>query len=101
VIQPKPQKVEDITCRFLTDGKVVTQQLEKKILADNRGYALIAYLMKENKSSKGGWQRPFITIRRYRRLDGWWKQVAKLNLSFDLAPVVAKLLTEWKEENYK
>lgn len=90
--------VEDLSIDFEEDGVLVVKQLDKVILSKGAWATIIfKYVQWEKKNEDYGPCR--FTIRRYRKMNGEFRQQAKFNISStDQANKISEALRDWANE---
>ena len=94
--------IDEITIRYEdTEGNVVVRELDKEVLS--RGsWTTIMFLYEELDPRTGEFNGPKITIRRYRKIRGEFRQQSKFNISSQKqALVIADTIYRWSKDNYK
>ncbi len=92
-------KIDDITVRYEdTEGKEIIRELDKEILS--RGaWTTIMFLYEELDPKTGEFKGPKVTIRRYKKIRGEFRQQSKFNISSGKqAMTIANTLTKWFSE---
>ncbi len=90
--------IDDITIKYEdTEGNEVVRELDKEVLS--RGsWTTIMFLYEELDPRTGEFSGPKITIRRYRKLRGEFRQQSKFNISSQKqALVIADTIYRWSE----
>ncbi len=93
------EKIDDITVEYRdTDGNLLTKELDKEILT--RGsWTTILFLYQEIDRSTGKWGEPKVSIRRYKKSGGVFRQQSKFNISNKKQGLkVAEVLRRWYEK---
>ena len=89
-------KIDEITIRYEdTEGNEVVRELDKEILT--RGaWTTIMFLYEELDPRTNGFSGPKVTIRRYKKVRGEFRQQSKFNISSaKQAIVIADTLKRW------
>jgi len=91
-------EVEDLTIDFEEEGVLVVKELDKVILSKGAWATIIfKYQQWEKKIEDYGPCR--FTIRRYRKMNGEYRQQAKFNISSaDQAKKITEALSGWTQE---
>lgn len=93
------EKVEDITITYEEDGKEVVREIDKQILTKG-AWATIIFKFDQWEAPKEAYSKPKFTIRRYRKMNGEYKQQSKFNISSeDQATKIIEALTHWLGED--
>ncbi len=97
------EKIDDITVEYQdTEGNLLTRELDKEILT--RGsWTTIMFLYQDIDRSSGKWAEPKVSIRRYRKSGGVFRQQSKFNISnkkqgLKIADVLLRWYGEEKED---
>ncbi len=89
------ETVEELTVAYEENGVETVKQLDKKVLTKG-AWATIMYRYQEWNAAKNQYSEDKFTIRRYRKLNGEYKQNSKFNISsVDQAKDIIAILTEW------
>ncbi len=89
------EDIEDIGIEYEQDGILVIKQEDKAIIT--RGtWATIVFLYREWDARANAYGPPKVTLRKYRKQRGAYRQEAKFNIgSLDQAAAVAEVLARW------
>ncbi len=90
------ETIEEITIGYVEeDGTVVVRELAKEVLT--RGaWTTIMFLYEELDRRTGEMKGPKVTIRRYRKQGGYYRQQSRFNISSrEQALKVAEVLQRW------
>ncbi len=92
------EDVEDITINYEEDGVQVIEELDKEIIT--RGaWATVLFRYRQWERSREGYGPERYTIRRYRRINGEYRQQAKFNISsVEQARKMVQVLERWIAE---
>jgi hypothetical protein len=86
--------IDEITVQYEEDGEVLVEELEKVILG--RGlWTTIMFRYRERDRKTGDWTAPKATIRRYKKVSGYFRKQDTVNVSEKNAPTVVATLKEW------
>ena len=89
------ETVDDLTLDFEQDGKLVRKTLEKVVLTKG-AWSTIAYLYEEIDRKSGEMGTPKVSIRRYKKASGQYREQSKFNLSgAKQARALVKVLEGW------
>lgn len=91
-------EVDDITIDYEEDGVQVVKELDKAVLS--RGaWATIIFRYRQWERGKEDYGPDRYTLRRYRKVDGEYRQQAKFNISSaDQARKITRALEGWLRE---
>lgn len=89
------EDVEDIGIEYEQDGILVIKQVDKAVIT--RGtWATIAFLYREWDARANDYGPVKVTLRKYRKQRGAYRQESKFNLgSLEQAAAVAEVLARW------
>lgn len=74
------ETIDDITIEYIEDDKVIVKQLDKHVLS--RGsWSTIMFLYQEMDKKTEEYNPPKVTIRRYQKRNGVYRQQSKFNIS--------------------
>jgi len=92
-------KVEELTINYSEDGVQKVRELDKHVLT--RGaWSTIMYLYEDRTRSDEPFSAPKITIRRYRKISGEYRQQSKFNIgSLKQAGEIRDILDRWYRES--
>lgn len=86
---------EDITVEYEEDGKLLIKQLEKEVLTKG-AWTTIIFMYQEMERQGETYQKPKVTIRRYKKSNGMYRQQSKFNISgFKQAKSLIDVLSRW------
>lgn len=89
------EKVEDITVNYEKDGKLLVKELRKEILSKGV-WTTIIFMHQQLSQKTGEYGEPKISIRRYKRVKGFYQIQSKFSFSSDKqAKHVGGVLTKW------
>jgi hypothetical protein len=90
-----PSDVNDLTVNYEEEGVQVIKELDKEILS--RGsWATVVFRYKQWERSKEAYGDDRFTIRRYRKINGEYRQQSKFNISsVDQAKKIIDALQRW------
>lgn len=89
------EKVEDITINYEKDGKLLVKEMKKEILSKGV-WTTILFLHQQLNSRTGEYGEPKISIRRYKRVRGFYQLQSKFSFSSDRqARQVASTIKKW------
>jgi len=92
-------EVDDLTIAYEEDGFEIVQELDKPILSKG-AWSTIVYLYREWDGGKEEYGKHKITIRRYQKRQGEYRQKSKFNLSsIDQAKKLSEIMAGWIEEH--
>jgi len=87
--------VNEITVQYEEEGTVVVKELDKVILSKG-AWATLIFKYQDWDRAKGGYGPPRFTIRRYRKVNGEYRQQSKFNISSaDQASKIIDTLQKW------
>ena len=90
--------VDDLTIAYEEDGFEIVQELDKAILTKG-AWSTIVYLYRDWDGAKEAYSKAKVTIRRYQKRQGEYRQKSKFNLSsLDQASKLNTILAKWIEE---
>ncbi len=90
------ENIEDITINYEDEtGRLIVKELDKEILT--RGsWTTIMFLYQEMDKKTGDYGPPKVSIRRYRKLRGEFRQQSKFNISNKKqALAISGILNKW------
>ncbi len=91
--------VDEITINYEEDGKKIIDEIEKEVISKGGSWVTIGFLYKEFNRRTEEYSTPKVSIRRYRKMDGSYKQQSKFNISGEKqARLVSKTLSKWFPE---
>ena len=92
-------EVDDLTIAYEEDGFEIVQELDKAILSKG-SWSTIVYLYREWDGAKEDYGKHKVTIRRYQKRQGEYRQKSKFNLSsLDQAKKLTDILSAWVADN--
>jgi hypothetical protein len=93
------ETIDDIDIEYVEDDKVVVKQLDKNILT--RGsWTTIMFLYQELDKKTDQYGAPKVSIRRYQKRNGVYRQQSKFNISSaKQGREIIKALQKWFEED--
>jgi len=74
------ERIEDLTIEYKEDDKIIIQQIDKSILTRGN-WTTIMYLFKEMDKKTGEYSDAKVSIRRYQKRNGLYRQQSKFNIS--------------------
>ena len=74
------ERIEDLSIEYKEDDRVIIQQIDKNILTRGN-WTTIMYLFKEMDKKTGEYSDPKVSIRRYQKRNGVYRQQSKFNIS--------------------
>jgi len=87
--------VEDLSIEYIENGVMTVKQLDKEVLSKGAWSTLI-FKYQDWVPSKNEYSDVKFTIRRYRKMDGVYKQQSKFNISSeDQAVKIVEILSKW------
>jgi len=92
------EDIEDATVAYEEEGVQVIEELDKEVIS--RGaWATVLFRYRQWERSRNGYGPDRFTLRRYRRVNGEYRQQAKFNISsVDQARRIVEVLTRWIKE---
>ena len=92
------ENIDDLTIAFYQDDRNVLKEIRKKVLTRGN-WTTIMFLFQELNKKTNEYEAPKISIRRYQKRGGIYKQQSKFNISSaKQAREIAGILTEWFPE---
>lgn len=92
------ENIDDLTIAFYQDDRNVLKEIRKKVLTRGN-WTTIMYLFQELNKKTNEYEAPKISIRRYQKRGGIFKQQSKFNISSaKQAREIAAILLEWFPE---
>ena len=89
--------VDEITINFEEDGLLLCKEVTKEILTKGT-WATIMFKYQDLDKASGEYKAPKISIRRYQKRNGEYKQKSKFNISsIAQAKKVLEVLSKWTE----
>ncbi len=92
------ERAEDISIEFEEDGKLIVKELEKEILSKG-AWTTIMFLYQELDRKTETYQKKKVTIRRYKKIQGVYRQQSKFNISgLKQAKQITEILHSWEDQ---
>lgn len=92
------ENIDDLTIAFYQDDRNVLKEL-KKIVLTRGNWTTIMYLFQELNKKTNEYEAPKVSIRRYQKRGGIYKQQSKFNISSaKQGREIASILVEWFPE---
>ena len=92
------ENIDDLTIAFYQDDRNVLKEL-KKIILTRGNWTTIMYLFQELNKKTNEYEAPKVSIRRYQKRGGIYKQQSKFNISSaKQGREIAAILCEWFPE---
>ena len=92
------ETIDDITIAFYQDDRNVLHQLDKVVLTRGN-WTTIMFLYQELNKKTNEYEAPKVSIRRYQKRGGIYKQQSKFNISSaKQGREISKILTQWFPE---
>lgn len=92
------ENIDDLTISFYQDDRNVLKEIKKKVLTRGN-WTTIMYLFQELNKKTNEYEAPKVSIRRYQKRGGIYKQQSKFNISSaKQAREIAGILTDWFPE---
>jgi len=93
------ENIDDITISFFQDEREVVKQLEKIVLTRGN-WTTIMFKYQEMNKKTGEYDKPKVSIRRYQKRGGIYKQQSKFTISSaKQGRKVAEILNHWFPED--
>lgn len=93
--------VEDLSIEYTDNGVVTVKQLDKQVLSKG-AWATLIFKYQDWVPSKDQYGEIKFTIRRYRKIDGAYKQQSKFNISSEeQAGKIIEILSHWVKPSVK
>ena len=90
--------VDDLTIAFEDDGIELCKEIDKAVLSKG-AWATVIFKYQDWNSSKGEYDQPKMSLRRYRKIKGQYKQQSKFNISsMKQARALTSVLQDWTAE---
>ncbi len=87
--------VDDLSIEYIEEGVTTVKQLDKEILSKG-AWATLVFKYQDWVPSKNEYSDVKFTIRRYRKMDGVYKQQSKFNISSEeQASKIIEILSKW------
>lgn len=87
--------IEEITCTFVEDGKVVRRELEKRVLKKTGVWVTVFYLFSDWSDYRKSFQPPKVMLTRYRFVNGEYKRKKSINMAVSQLAEGMPTLQEW------
>src|SRR4051794_9027963 len=92
------ENVDDLTVAFYEDDRNVVKEIKKKVLTKGN-WATIMYMFQDLNKKTGEYEAPKVSIRRYQKRSGVYRQQSKFNISSaKQAKEMIAVLQEWFPE---
>jgi hypothetical protein len=93
------ETIEELTINFEDEeGKLIVKELAKEILTKG-SWSTIMFLYQDYDPKTEGYSEPKITIRRYRKSGGQFRQQSKFNISGQKQALqISDILRKWMPE---
>ncbi len=92
------ENIDDLTIAFYQDDRNVLKELEKTVLTRGN-WTTIMYLFQELNKKTNEYEAPKVSIRRYQKRGGVYKQQSKFNISSaKQGKEIANILVKWFDE---
>lgn len=89
------ETVEELTISYTDNGVETVKELDKKILSKG-AWATVIFRYQDWNGTKGEYGPDKYSIRRYKKMNGEYRQQSKFNISSaDQAKSIIDALTEW------
>ena len=89
------ENIDDLTIEFFQDDRNVLKQIEKIVLTRGN-WTTIMYLFQELNKKTNEYEAPKVSIRRYQKRGGIYKQQSKFNISSaKQGREIARILQMW------
>src|SRR3990167_9745046 len=89
------ETIDEINIAYEEDGKLLTKQLDKSILSRG-GWTTIMFLYQELDKTTNTYKTPKISIRRYQKRGGSFRQQSKFTISNKKqGEMICQVLKEW------
>lgn len=93
------ETIDELTVAYEEDGLEVTKELDKSVLSKG-SWTTIAYLYQDWDNKTEAYGKVKITLRRYQKVQGRYRQKSKFNVSsLKQARAINELLTGWLAEH--
>ncbi len=87
--------VDDLSIEYTENGVVTVKQLDKDVLSKG-AWSTLVFKYQDWVPSKNEYSDVKFTIRRYRKMDGVYKQQSKFNISSEEQAVkIVEILSKW------
>ena len=95
------ESVEDLSVNWEENGVLKVKELDKEILSKG-AWATVMFRYQQWNDAKGEYGPDMYTIRRYRKINGEYRQQSKFNISsVAQAQKIIEALTRWTAEAEK
>lgn len=92
------ENIDDLSIEYVEDDKVIVKQLDKNILTRGN-WTTIMYLFQEMDKKTEEYGQKRVSIRRYQKRGGVYRQQSKFNISSaKQGREICKVLMEWFPE---
>jgi hypothetical protein len=92
------ENIDDLTIEFYQDDRVVIKELQKIVLTRGN-WTTIMYMYQDLNKKTNEYEAPKVSIRRYQKRGGIYKQQSKFNISSaKQANEIAAILVNWFPE---
>ena len=92
------ENIDDLTIAFYQDDRNVLKELEKTVLTRGN-WTTIMYLFQELNKKTNEYEAPKVSIRRYQKRGGIYKQQSKFNISSaKQGREIAAILLKWFDD---
>lgn len=89
------ENIDDLTIKYVEDDKVIIDELDKNILTRGN-WTTIMFLFKEMNKKTSEYGAPKVSIRRYQKRNGVYRQQSKFNISSEKqSREIVKALQNW------
>lgn len=89
------ESIDDLTISFFQDDRNVVKEIKKEVLTRGN-WTTIVYMFQDLDKKTGEYLKPKVSIRRYQKRSGVYKQQSKFNISSaKQARQIANLLVTW------
>jgi hypothetical protein len=89
------ENVDDLTVAFYEDDRNVVKEIKKKVLTKGN-WATIMYMFQDLNKKTGEYEAPKVSIRRYQKRSGVYRQQSKFNISSaKQAKEIIAVLQDW------
>ena len=93
------ETIDALTIEYVEDDTVIVKQLEKEVLTKG-SWTTIMYKYQELDKRTGEYNAPKVSIRRYQKRNGIFRQQSKFNISSQKqAYMICDILKKWYPEN--
>ncbi len=89
------ETVEEITIKYEDDGQLLVKELKKEILSKG-AWTTIMFFYQDMDRKSGNYNDPKISIRRYKKVGGTYRQQSKFNIgSAKQAKQISDTIKQW------